>query len=101
MRRSALILVAVLAVVLAPAISNGQTTRKPSTARSHFTDGIIGQFDTSAADLLAAPATISAKFTAATSERRPILLITAKIASGRHTYSVTQPPGGPQPTSIE
>jgi DsbC/DsbD-like thiol-disulfide interchange protein len=101
MRRPALILVALSAVVVSPAISDGQTPRKPSSARSHFTDGIIGQFDNSAADLLAAPATVSAKFTAATSERPAILLITAKIASGRHTYSLTQPPGGPQPTSIE
>jgi suppressor for copper-sensitivity B len=101
MRQPALILVALSAVVVAPAISHGQTTRKPSSARSHFTDGIIGQFDNSAADLLAAPATVSAKFTAATSDRPAILLITAKIPSGRHTYSLTQPPGGPQPTSIE
>jgi suppressor for copper-sensitivity B len=101
MRRTALIVIAILAGAADPAISHAQSSRKPSSARSHFTDGIIGQFDNSAGDLLAAPATVSAKFTAATSERRAILMITAKIAQGRHTYSLTQPPGGPQPTSIE
>src|SRR3954471_17258835 len=100
MHRTALILVAILAAAVAPAISHAQSSRKPSSARSHFTDGIIGQFDNPAGDLLAAPATVSAKFTAST-ERPAILMITANIAHGRHTYSLTQPPGGPQPTSIE
>ncbi len=47
------------------------------------------------------PATVTAKFTPAAAGRPPILLITAKIAKGRHTYSLTQPAGGPQPTTIE
>ncbi len=50
---------------------------------------------------MAEPATVSAKFTAASANHPAALLITAKIARGRHTYSLTQPPGGPQPTTID
>lgn len=78
-----------------------QTSRDSTGPRSHYTDGVVGQFDESAADALLEPATIAAKFTSATSDRPATLLITAKIAHGRHTYSLTQPPGGPQPTRIE
>ncbi len=67
----------------------------------HYTDGVVGQFDNSASDVGLEPATVTAKFTPATSERPATLLITAKIARGRHTYSLTQPPGGPLPTTIE
>jgi thiol:disulfide interchange protein len=71
-----------------------------SGPRTHFTDGLVGQFDQSAGSLLD-PATVSAKFTPATADRPAILLITAKIAKGRHTYSLSQPPGGPLATKIE
>src|SRR5690349_20578074 len=66
---------------------------------SHHTDGVVGQFDSS--DMLLEAATVSAKFTPATQSSPAILMITAKIAKGKHTYSLTQPPGGPQPTTIE
>src|SRR5690242_17748800 len=68
---------------------------------NHYTDGVVGQFDDSASDTLLEPATITAKFTTKTADRPATLLITAKIARGRHTYSLTQPPGGPLPTKIE
>jgi thiol:disulfide interchange protein len=91
-----------LAVSLtAPGSLTAQNRRDSSVPRSHYTDGVIGQFDESALDALAEPATIHAKFTTPTPDRPATLLITAKIAHGRHTYSLTQPPGGPQPTRIE
>src|SRR4029079_3663886 len=52
-------------------------------------------------DSLSDPATVTAHFTPAGANRPAVLLIAAKIAHGRHTYSLTQPPGGPQPTRIE
>ena len=72
--------------------------------KSHSTDNIIGQFDESAANSLAEPATITAKFTTATAEHPAVLFITAKIGHGKHTYSLTQPRdprGGPFPTTID
>jgi thiol:disulfide interchange protein len=47
------------------------------------------------------PVSLSAQFTAATSERPAVLMITADVASGWHVYSLTQPPGGPTKTKIE
>lgn len=83
------------------AATEAQAQRNPSGPRVHYTDGLVGQFDRSAADMVLDPATVSAKFTPATAERPAILLITAKIAKGRHTYSLTQPPGGPEATKID
>jgi suppressor for copper-sensitivity B len=98
---SALIIVASL--VTAPGM-RAQTSSDDSNPRSHYTDGVIGQFDDSATDLLAESVTVSAKFTAADGKRPAVLFITAKIARGRHTYALTQPRdprGGPLPTTIE
>src|SRR5262245_294150 len=81
------------------ATASAQAPRN-SGPRTHVTDGVVGQFDQSVGSLLD-PATVSAKFTPATADRPAILMITAKIAKGRHTYSLTQPRGGPLPTRIE
>ena len=62
--------------------------------------GIVGRFDDSAA-AFAEPATVTSRFIPATAEQPAILLVTAQIAPGKHTYSLSQPPGGPQPTKIE
>ncbi|HEX3601195.1 MAG TPA: cytochrome c biogenesis protein CcdA [Lacipirellulaceae bacterium] len=64
-----------------------------------FDSGIVGRFDRSAGSF-SAPATISTRFTRPTADQPAILFITAKIARGRHAYSLTQPPGGPEPTKI-
>ncbi len=77
------------------------TSQAQTSPRSHYTDGVVGQFDDAASDMLLESATVSAKFTTPTADRPATLMITAKIARGRHTYSLTQPPGGPQPTTIE
>jgi suppressor for copper-sensitivity B len=92
-RHIALFIVAVSISLVASATSLAQ--------KSHYTDGVVGQFDDSASGLLLDSATISAKFTPPTAERPATLLITAKIAKGRHTYSLTQPSGGPLPTTID
>jgi len=64
-----------------------------------FGPGIVAQFDN--ATPTGEPATISAQFSPATADQPAILAITAQIAPGQHAYSLTQPPGGPQPTKIE
>ena len=47
------------------------------------------------------PATITSQFTAATKDRPAVLMITAQIIPGWHVYSITQPAGGPQKTTID
>jgi thiol:disulfide interchange protein len=46
------------------------------------------------------PVKISAEFTLPTAERGPQLFVTAKIAPTWHTFSITQPAGGPIRTQI-
>jgi thiol:disulfide interchange protein DsbD len=67
---------------------------------SGFSDGILGRFEESSG-LELNPATVSAQFMTATADRPAVLAIAVTIAPGRHTYSITQPPGGPKPTKIE
>lgn len=86
--------------IIAVSLSLG-TIATSHAQKSHYTDGVVGQFDDSASELLVESATITAKFTPRSDHRPATLLITAKIARGRHTYSLTQPPGGPLPTTIE
>jgi suppressor for copper-sensitivity B len=43
---------------------------------------------------------LSAQFTAATADQPARLYITAELEEGWHTFSVTQPKGGPRPTKI-
>ncbi|MEM8733366.1 MAG: thioredoxin family protein [Planctomycetota bacterium] len=47
------------------------------------------------------PATYEATFTVSTDGKRGTLNVKATIADGFHTYSTTQPPGGPYATSIK
>ena len=46
------------------------------------------------------PVSVSAQFTTATADRPAILMVTAKIDSEWHVYSLTQPTGGPMRTKI-
>ncbi len=59
-------------------------------------DGLPG-LDGAAAE---EPIKISAEFTVPTPERGAQLFVTAKVAPDWHTFSVTQPPGGPVRTRI-
>ncbi len=93
MRHIAIFIAAACLAVVAAATTHAQV--------SHYTDGVVGQFDNLSGDMLAEPATVSAKFMPPAAGRPATLLITAKIARGRHTYSLTQPSGGPQPTTID
>jgi thiol:disulfide interchange protein len=61
--------------------------------------GIVSQFDASAR--LGEPVTVEAQLLAADGDRPAVLLITAHVAPGKHIYSLTQPPGGPNRTRIE
>jgi thiol:disulfide interchange protein len=92
-------LLAIAAVLAVQTAARAQIER-PQGGKTHFTDGIIGQFDETA-DFALEPATLTARIAAPTADRPAVLLITAKIAPGRHTYSLTQPKGGPRPTRID
>ena len=46
------------------------------------------------------PVMVEAQFTAAADERPAVLMVTATMAPGWHTYSLTQPEGGPSRTEI-
>src|SRR5262245_14073031 len=69
---------------------------QPGKSKS-FGIGIIDSFDPAGSEK---EVTITSQFTAPTSERPAVLMITARIAQGWHIYAITQPPGGPQPTTI-
>jgi thiol:disulfide interchange protein len=71
----------------------------PFEPANEFGYGVIGRFEQSGG-LALKPATISAQFAAATADRPAVLIIAASIAPGQHTYSITQPRGGPLPTKI-
>jgi thiol:disulfide interchange protein len=60
---------------------------------------VVGFFDP--AGPLSEPVTLESSFTPATNERPAMLVLTARVALGKHIYSVSQPPGGPRPTRIE
>ncbi|HVT30979.1 MAG TPA: hypothetical protein VHE81_23440, partial [Lacipirellulaceae bacterium] len=100
-RHIALSICAVLISLIASVGASAQRARDASLPLNHYTDGVVGQFDELAGNLMVEPASVSAKFTSASADRPAILFITAKIARGRHAYSLTQPPGGPQPTTIK
>ena len=61
MRHIAIFIIASLFSLVAFATSHAQV--------QHFTDGVVGQFDNSVTDIGLEPATITAKFTHATSDR--------------------------------
>ena len=99
MRRIVLFLLLAAAPFIAVATAQAQDQNPNSFDPQHpFGPGIVGQFDSSATG---EPATITTGFSPATANQPAILMITAQIAPGKHAYSLTQPPGGPQPTKIE
>ncbi len=59
-------------------------------------DSELGTAPSSSQELMA----VRAEFTAPTDQRAGLLRITAEIAEGWHTYSITQASGGPNPTVI-
>ncbi len=61
--------------------------------------GLGSLFDSSPADAKSV-VSIEARFTAPSAGQPGRLLVTAKIKSGWHIYSITQPPGGPIATKI-
>jgi suppressor for copper-sensitivity B len=99
-RLAAITAVAVLLSVL-PSTIRAQTGFDPLAPPTDFSDGIIGQFDDSGGQFLGEPLTIDTHIAPATPERPAVLVINARVAPDRHTYSLTQPPGGPNPTRIE
>jgi suppressor for copper-sensitivity B len=78
--------------------ASGQSFDEPRS--SGLRDGIVDQFDP-AGGIGMEPAKVTAQIAPATADRPAVLVINAKIAEGRHTYSITQPPGGPLPTEIK
>jgi thiol:disulfide interchange protein len=82
----------------APLATIGAAGAQPFSDPLRSSDGIVGQFD-SPAGLEAA--TLESQIAPATADRPAVLLLTVNIAAGRHTYSLTQPAGGPLPSKIE
>lgn len=96
---SRLVVILILFAVCKLAHAQGRTPNLPGVPNQLLGPGLVGQFDSSAAGGEAA--TITTRFTPATSDQPAILMITAQIAPGKHTYSLTQPKGGPRATKIE
>ena len=97
MRRLATFFLAVFATSGALSAVNGQVFDEPRSGS--LRDGIISQFDPGGG-IGTEPAKVTAQIVPATADRSAVLVISATIADGRHTYSITQPPGGPLPTEI-
>ena len=83
------------------ALAVAQQTDEPFRPFEESGQGIVGQFEGFGNDLLREPLTVSSRLIPAAADRPAVLAITAKIASGKHIYSLTQPRGGPLPTKIE
>ena len=81
--------------------ARAQTYVDPLGPPGEYSGGIVGQFDDSRDQIVLNPVTVSSQITPAAADRPAILMITARVAEGRHIYSITQPPGGPTRTKIE
>ncbi|MCI0334291.1 MAG: thioredoxin family protein [Planctomycetes bacterium] len=99
MRYFAILFLSAWMPLAAFSLASAQTFNEPPRSSDRFSEGIIGQFDSSS-DIGLEPATLKAQLAPATVEHPAVLMLTAKIAAGRHTYSITQPSGGPLPTRI-
>ncbi|HEY3394542.1 MAG TPA: hypothetical protein VGK58_17660, partial [Lacipirellulaceae bacterium] len=101
MVRSLAILLLAGVIQLAAVPAYAQNSADPFQPSAEGAGGVVGLFDQSAGALATESVTMESNFTTATGDRPAILAITARIAPGKHIYSTTQPPGGPQPTQIE
>ena len=101
MVRSLAILFLAGSMLLAAVPACAQAVADPFQPSADESGGVIGLFDQSGGALVTESVTIETNFTTATGDRPAILAVTARIAPGKHIYSTTQPPGGPQPTQIE
>lgn len=101
MHRCIIILLGVLVAVGGSVVAMAQNSFDPLDLGSGNDQGIVGQFEPIGEQYALSPASILAQVVPATPERPAVLLIEARIAPGRHTYSLTQPPGGPTPTKID
>lgn len=95
-----LFVVAVTSLALAAPAAAQRFNDPLRSSTDRLGSGIVGQFDGSAG-LTEESATLATQIVPATAEHPAVLMLTAKIAPGRHTYSITQPAGGPLPTKIE
>jgi len=94
----------VVAMLISPSGSSSATAQNsfdPLGLDGGVGNGIVSQFEPLSEQFALAPASVSAHIIAATAERPAVLVIEARLAPGRHTYSLTQPPGGPTPTKID
>ncbi len=101
MHHFAIFLLAASATVAACTSARAQSAGDPVRLPGVLDEGIVGQFDQLSEQFALEPVTLSAQFVPASDEQPAVLMITARVAAGRHTYSRTQPPGGPTPTKIE
>lgn len=100
MRYFAIFLLAASTPLAAFRAAAAQQFNDPLRAADRSGEGIIGQFDSSAG-LSAESASLESRIAPAAADRPALLLLTIKIAPGKHTYSLRQPAGGPLPSKIE
>lgn len=101
MRRLAIFVFAVWAMIGPITAACAQSPDDPFRPVGESSEGIVGQFEGFSDELLRNPVTISARFTPALPDRPAVLAVTAEVAPGKHIYSITQPSGGPLPTRID
>jgi suppressor for copper-sensitivity B len=99
-RRIGTFLLVALATIASNQAASAQNFDEPLRSSGRYNEGVIGQFDP-AASIGMESAAVTAQVAPATNDRPAVLIVKAKIADGRHTYSITQPEGGPLPTRIE
>jgi thiol:disulfide interchange protein/DsbC/DsbD-like thiol-disulfide interchange protein len=99
-RHFAIFLLAAWATLVAFGPASAQQFNDPLRASDRSGAGLVSQFD-STAGVDAEAATLDAQVAAATADRPALLVLKVKIAHGKHTYSLTQPAGGPLPSKIE
>ena len=95
-RRLAICGLSIFLALTAAAIACAQSSQPGRFGENPFS--IVGAFDEQSDT---EQVTFTSRFTVTSDDQPAVLAITAKIAPGWHVYSLTQPPGGPQKTTIE
>jgi thiol:disulfide interchange protein len=99
-RYFAIFFLAAWALLAASSVACAQQFNDPLRSNDSAGDGIIGRFDPSAGLSLESES-LKSQIAPPTADRPALLMLTVKIAEGKHTYSLTQPAGGPLPSRIE
>lgn len=99
--RQVAIVALICAQLSATSTGRAESPSNPLPSAASYAESIVAQFDESGSQSFAEPLTVEAQVVPAAADQPVVLSISARIAAGKHTYAVTQPPGGPRPTRIE